>query len=326
MQYELERKTAIEAVTQACQLCSGVQHRLSDEHKLVKSDASPVTVADFGSQALIVSHVRRVFPYDPIVGEEDASVLRQDDQTPLRNHVITLINAFDNSLTEADVLDAIDEGAKPCDFTERYWTLDPIDGTKGFLRGEQYAVALALVENGKPVVGVLGCPNLPVDEREPAKGRGVLFIAEKGRGTSMRSLAAKEEVSVHVAQTSNPADARFCDSVEAAHTSHDKHTKIAKLLGITAPSYRIDSQCKYAVVARGDASIYLRLTKANYLSWIWDHAAGAIVVQEAGGTVTDIFGQALEFSLGRKLSQNSGVVATNGLLHNTVIEAIQHLR
>ena len=326
MQYELERKIAIEAVLYACQLCSDVQQNLTEEHKLAKSDASPVTVADFGSQALIVSHVRQLFPHDSIVGEEDASALRQAPQALLRQHVVRLVHTINSRLTETDVLDAIDDGAKPCDFTGRYWTLDPIDGTKGFLRGEQYAVALALVENGEPVLGVLGCPNLPVDNKEPGKGLGVLFIGVKGQGTWMRPLLGGNEMPVRVAQTKNPTEARFCDSVEAAHASHDDHAKIADILGITIPSYRIDSQCKYAVVARGDASIYLRLTTSNYLSWIWDHAAGVIVVQEAGGKVTDMFGRTLDFSPSRQLARNSGVIATNGLLHDAVIEAVQKIR
>ncbi len=323
--YIQERQIAIEAVAEACRLCSDIQHQLTDDHKLAKSDASPVTIADFGSQALVVSQLRRAFPNVPIVGEEEASVLRQAEQAPLRKEILKLMNTIEPDCTEEEMLEAIDYGAKPCDFTARYWTLDPIDGTKGFLRGEQYAVALALVEEGVPVLGVLGCPNLPVYDNTPDKGEGVLFIGVNGEGTVMRPLKGGEEKTVRAAQISDPAQARFCDSVEAAHASHDQHAKIADILGITTPSYRIDSQCKYAVVARGDASIYLRLTKKNYRSWIWDHAAGVIVVQEAGGKVTDIHGKALDFSSGRKLVENTGVIATNGLLHDAVIEAIQQV-
>ena len=62
-----------------------------------------------------------------------------------------------------EILDNIDHGnGEPADL---FWTLDPIDGTKGFLRGDQYAVALALIKEGKPVLGVLGCPNLPFDDK-----------------------------------------------------------------------------------------------------------------------------------------------------------------
>ena len=80
------------------------------------------------------------------------------------------------------------------------------------------------------------------------------------------------------------------------------------------------------VVARGEADIYLRLpTRADYREKIWDHAAGALIVTEAGGVVTDISGRPLEFHHGRELANNRGVIVTNGPLHSRVIEAIQSL-
>ncbi|MCP4400995.1 MAG: 3'(2'),5'-bisphosphate nucleotidase [bacterium] len=325
MYYERERAAAIDAVIDACRLCSDVQNQLTNAQKFAKSDASPVTVADFGSQALIISRLRKIFPNDIIVGEEDASALRQDEQRSLKDEVVALVQSVEADLTGEDILETIDYGAQPCDFTQRYWTLDPIDGTKGFLRGDQYAVALALVEKGQPVLGVLGCPNLPIDDKNPEKGKGMLFIGVKDLDAFMRPLSGGRERGIKVAPTSDPSKARFCDSVEAAHAAHDKHAKIANILGITTPSYRIDSQCKYAVVARGDASIYLRLTRPDYYSCIWDHAAGVAVMQEAGGKVTDIHGKTLDFSLGRKLFENSGVIATNGILHDAVINAIQQI-
>ena len=324
--YAHECKIAIEAVINACRLCGEIQHNLTAEHKLSKSDSSPVTVADFGSQALIISHLLRVFPYDAVVGEESAAALGQPEQATLKTHVVNLVNQIDDELTATEILDAIDYGAQAYNFTTRYWTLDPIDGTKGFLRGDQYAVALALVEHGEPIVGVLGCPNLLLNPEHPEQGQGCLFVAVKGQGAALYTLDGTRLDSISVAPVAEPSQARFCDSVEAAHASHAEHAKIAELLGITTPSYRIDSQCKYAVVARGEASIYLRVSPTpNYRSWIWDHAAGAIVVQEAGGKVTDMEGNRLDFSQGRKLFNNSGVIATNGLLHEAVLEAIRQI-
>ena len=97
-------------------------------------------------------------------------------------------------------------------------------------------------------------------------------------------------------------------------------------MGITAPPLRMDSQAKYAVVARGEADIYLRLpTRADYREKIWDHAAGALIVTEAGGVVTDISGRPLEFHHGRELASNRGVIVTNGRLHARVIEALRSL-
>ncbi len=63
------------------------------------------------------------------------------------------------------------------------WTIDPIDGTKGFLRGDQFAVCVSLIIDADVKVGVIGCPNLPVDEDHPEGRRGCLFVAVKGHGT-----------------------------------------------------------------------------------------------------------------------------------------------
>ncbi|HNO80254.1 MAG TPA: inositol monophosphatase family protein, partial [Phycisphaerae bacterium] len=84
--------------------------------------------------------------------------------------------------------------------------------------------------------------------------------------------------------------------------------------------------CKYAVVARGDADVYLRLPpRPGYQERIWDHAAGAIIVTESGGTVTDVNGKALDFSRGSTLSENKGVIATSGAIHDRVVEVVKNV-
>jgi HAL2 family 3'(2'),5'-bisphosphate nucleotidase len=116
----------------------------------------------------------------------------------------------------------------------------------------------------------------------------------------------------------------FCESVEAAHSSHGDAAEVARILGVTAPPLRLDSQAKYACVARGEASIYLRLpTRKDYQEKIWDHAAGAVVIEEAGGRVSDCRGAPLDFSRGRTLANNVGVVATNTALQERVLAAVQ---
>jgi 3'(2'), 5'-bisphosphate nucleotidase len=87
----------------------------------------------------------------------------------------------------------------------------------------------------------------------------------------------------------------------------------------------MDSQAKYGIVARGDAALYLRLPSPkspDYRENIWDHAAGSLIVEEAGGRVTDMYGQPLDFASGRKMLHNRGVIVSNGLLHTAVIEAL----
>ncbi|NLX21013.1 MAG: 3'(2'),5'-bisphosphate nucleotidase [Phycisphaerae bacterium] len=324
MNYENERQVAIEAVRKACMLCSRVRATLVSEETIAKRDKSPVTVADFGAQAVVISALLAAFPDAPVVGEEDAADLRAPGGREIREKVVRHVRLIEPGMSEDEILSAIDHGKYAGGPRGRHWTLDPIDGTKGFLRGEQYAVALALIEDGQVVLGVLGCPNLPVDPADPAGPQGCLFVAGRGTGTQMQALGTPDIRPVRVTSVADPVDASFCESVESGHSAHDDAARIAQLLGVTAPPCRMDSQCKYAAVARGQASIYLRLpTRADYQEKIWDHAAGCIIVQEAGGQVSDIHGRPLDFSLGRTLRDNKGVIATNRLLHDTVIGAAQ---
>jgi 3'(2'), 5'-bisphosphate nucleotidase len=283
-----------------------------------------VTVADFGAQAVVIAELLEAFPGEKVVGEEDASDLRTEAGAGIKDKVVRHVQAIMPDRSEEQILTAIDHGTYAGGATGRHWTLDPIDGTKGFLRGEQYAVALALIEDGQVVLGVLGCPNLPVDAARPDGAKGCLFIAVKSKGAVMRAVGDTAETAISVTQTADPARASICESVESGHSSHGHAAQIAEQLGVKAPPFRIDSQCKYAAVARGDASIYLRLpTRADYQEKIWDHAAGWMVVKEAGGEVTDVRGQPLDFSLGRTLRNNKGVVATNGKLHADVIAVVR---
>jgi 3'(2'), 5'-bisphosphate nucleotidase len=323
MSYEAERRFAIEAVVRASRLCQAVRETLVSDETLAKRDRSPVTVADYGAQALVSAALATAFPQDPLVGEEDAADLRSEANSELRAKVIHAVSIVDPELGETQILDAIDRGSYTGGAKGRHWTLDPIDGTKGFLRNEQYAVALALIEDGQVVLGVLGCPNWPIDAHTHA---GSLFVAVRGEGTVQRDLLGGAEQQIRVSGISDPTAASFCESVESGHSSHGDAAEIAALLGVTEPPLRMDSQAKYAAVARGDASIYLRLpTRADYEEKIWDHAAGSIVIEEAGGRVTDTRGLSLDFSLGRTLSRNVGVIATNGELHEQVVAAVQRI-
>lgn len=315
---ERERTAGIEAVRSAVSLCRGAQGRLLAGETLTKGDESPVTVADFGAQAVVCATLVEHLGAIDLVGEEDAADLRADDRAPLRDGVTALVRDARRDLVAAEtVLDWIAVGSAD-GTTERYWTLDPIDGTRGFLRGDQYAIALALIEHGEVVLGVLGCPNLP----NPDGSTGAVFVAGGGSCEAAYGDDAAF-VAVAVAAPAALAEARFCESVESGHSDHRQSARIAAQLGITTEPYRIDSQCKYAAVARGDASIYLRLpTRADYREKIWDHAAGKHVVEQAGGRVTDVRGDELDFRHGPRLERNAGVIATDGRFHDEVVSAV----
>jgi len=324
--YRIEQQVAVEAVRKACRLCESVRASLISQGTIAKADRSPVTVADFGAQAVVNLALLTAFPDDPIMAEEDAAFLRTSAGAALKASVCHHLRDFVPGVADDAVLSAIDRGTWEGGPAGRYWALDPIDGTTGYLRGDQYAVALALIEDGKVVLGVLGCPNLPVDPGHPGGRKGCLFSAVKGHGATMQWIDDPSERRITVTRITDPVVASFCESVEDSHSSHRHATRVASILGITTPPLRIDSQCKYGVLARGDVSIYLRLpTSADYEEKTWDHAAGWIIVKEAGGEVSDVQGQPLDFSLGRTLRRNRGVVATNGRLHPHVIAALKRV-
>lgn len=347
MAYQQERLIAELAVQRATILTQKVFNEKA-KGTVSKDDKSPVTIGDFGAQALIIQAIRKNFPNDEIVAEEEASSLREDKA--LSAEIWRLVQDIKLEDPESDallggplpsevgMLDIIDQGKSAGGPKGRIWALDPIDGTKGFLRGGQYAVCLGLLEDGDVKVGAIGCPNLPVNDAETLSasigvdqtsgaGNGVLFSAVKGVGAASRPLAAgklAESKSISMRPVPDIAQAVFCEGVEAAHSAQGDNAAVAQLLGITAPSVRLDSQAKYCSIARGAGDIYLRLpVKKDYQEKIWDHAAGDLIVREAGGQVTDIYGNTLDFSKGRTLAANTGVVAAPKAVQDQVIGAVK---
>lgn len=322
---DVELQTAVRAVVLASQICRRVQAKI-DGGALSKNDKSPVTIADFASQAVICRELRHAFPNDPIVAEEDAEALRSSENANFVDEIVDEIAAIDMPVDVEQALTWIDYGNHD-GTAKRFWTLDPIDGTKGFLRKEQYAISLALIVDGVIQVAALACPNLS-SELHGRGATGVVFSAVRGQGAHVALLANPDlRTPVHVSAVEQAALSRMCESVESGHSSHSWSGQIRERLNSNTEPVQLDSQAKYGVVARGDADIYLRLpTRKDYQEKIWDHAGGVLVIEEAGGTVTDIHGKPLDFSLGSTLRGNQGVVATNGLLHDAVLAVVAESR
>src|SRR3569833_2844711 len=341
-----ELEVAQLAVQRATILTKRVFHEKA-KGTVSKDDKSPVTIGDFGAQALIISALKANFPQDEIVAEEEADQLRGDDALKSTIWGFVQPTRLDDAAAEETLggpvktvdamLDLLDMGKSKGGNKGRIWAIDHIDGTKGFLRGGQYAVCLALLVDGQVQVGVLGCPNLPEDDSAPVtvefgaiqtdEGRGVIFSAVAGQGASSRpfgTAALADGHPISMKQIDDMSSASFCESVEAGHSNQGGAAQIAQKLGITKPSVRMDSQAKYGSIARGAGDIYLRLpTSKTYQEKIWDHAAGDLIVREAGGQVTDTLGRRLDFSIGRTLAENKGVVAAPAAVHGQVLDAVQ---
>ena len=321
MGFESEREVGLNAVMKASRACARMSETIDETKAFYKTDGSPVTLADFFVQFLVNSELSAAFPEIPIVAEESSLFFETDGGRELLSRLKTLLP----QKTAEEIARTIDGKNHKAGSYEKFWTLDPIDGTRGFLAKRQYAIALALIENGEVVLGILGCPRLPPSENhKPGDKKGDVFFAERGRGAFQIKLWEDRKTRISVSGTKKASDAVMCESAEASDASYESSRKIARDLNISAKPVRMDSQCKYAVLARGDTSIYLRLPpKKNYKENIWDHAAGYILVKEAGGNVTDYLGNPLDFSSGEKLRNNTGILATNGIIHEEVTCAVK---
>jgi 3'(2'), 5'-bisphosphate nucleotidase len=152
-----EWPVAIEAIQKAAQLTESVRQSF-DSATLDKNDKSPVTIADFGAQALVLKTMMTAFPGDLCVAEEDSNELTKAENSETLKKLTAAVRGVDSSYSTDTILSAIDLGNDTGGSEGRIWTLDPIDGTKGFLRNDQYAIALGLMEAGEAEIW---CPRLP---------------------------------------------------------------------------------------------------------------------------------------------------------------------
>ncbi|KAK3004237.1 hypothetical protein RJ639_020215 [Escallonia herrerae] len=367
--YSKELEVAVRAVHMACLLCQVVQESLVSkgiDQVQSKEDNSPVTVADWSVQATVSWILSKAFGRQnvSIVAEEDVQALSKSNAAGLLEAVVKTVNdclaeaphfglaAPVTSLGTTEVLEAISCCNSTGGPTGKFWVLDPVDGTLGFVRGDQYAVALALIEDGEVVLGVLGCPNYPVNKEwlsyhngyrriiskltpptSKSWDKGCVFYARKGSGKAwMQPLIYREKrlvwpnsaKQIHVSHIDNPALATFCEPVEKANSSHSYTAGLAHRVGLRNQPLRVYSMVKYAAIARGDAEIFMKFARAGYKEKIWDHAAGVVIIEEAGGVVTDAGGHALDFSKGIYLGGlDRGIIACAGAkLHEKIIEAV----
>ncbi len=326
--FEKELEIGQNAVIEAMRICKTIQEELTGADSITKPDKSPVTIADFVSQAIICRILKENFQDIPIAAEEDSDALQKPGHEETLKKILQYI-ANDRKVKEIinkeNLFQSIDLGG--CDPTDNmFWTLDPIDGTKGFLRGEQFAIALALIVKGDVQLGILGCPNLKLPENESR--RGCLLFAVKDHGAKLRAIETGKLETVGISNITDPGKMKFVESYVSAHSNLNMQLQISRILKMERDPIQIDSQVKYGVLATGNAEIYIRIPHPktpDYREKIWDHAAGSIIVEEAGGVVTDIFGKKLDFNAGKTLKNNRGVFASVPSIHDRILGIIKEL-
>lgn len=362
MAYTAELRLALRAVHRASLVTKSVLRSLSNNVSAeTKADDSPVTIADFAAQALLISALHAVYPQDAFLGEESADALRQNEA--LADGVWQLVQqakeeadagfsatgkkegaaapvehdddqpALAFPASKEHMFDLIDRGGSgQVTGSGRVWVMDPVDGTATFMQGQQYAVCLCLLVDGVQQVGVIACPNLafPVqgslghtrihEDHVDRDGYGVVLSAVKGQGTFIRTMQANGLGTLvrHVDLTTLPAKpASELNFVEATigktSLSQTEHQAVATALGAQWPGTVLWSQqMKYVALSLGATDVMVRIPKTlDRFTYVWDHAGGHLLFQEAGGVISDFRGEQIDFSAGRKIKgeRNWGMIA-----------------
>jgi 3'(2'), 5'-bisphosphate nucleotidase len=218
-----------------------------------KADSSPVTDADEAAEALIRPALEALLPGVPVVAEE-----------------------------------AMARGEEPTVANGRFWLVDPLDGTREFLkRNGEFTVNIALIEKEMPVLGVVYAPAL------------ALTFTARGPGTAARRKGAQDFQKIHARAVPEEG------AVVVASRSHGDPKALDQFLAGTkvAGTMQAGSSLKFGLVAEGSADIYPRFGRTME----WDTAAGHAVLLAAGGSVETLDGQPLRYA--KKGFENPSFVA-----------------
>ncbi len=277
-----------DAMMKASQATLIVRERGMKDASWSKEDKTPVTIADLASQAILLHEVARIRPADRVHAEEEAeTVMEEAKAQPVRDIVEEVLGT---SISLGELRDRIQyrgEGTSGAS-----WFIDPIDGTKGYVAGLFYAVACGRAINGKLSEGWMGVPS--GDERMKTI-TGKLFFAQSGNGIKRWTIAdGAEEVF-----SASPAPS-LEEGGRLAVIGSRAHDKIDTPEGVNTDKWQVellpmDSMAKYAALASGAAELYPRNPSPKFgAQYYWDHAAGALLVEEAGGKITDLEGKPIE--------------------------------
>ncbi|PIN73775.1 3'(2'),5'-bisphosphate nucleotidase CysQ [Candidatus Woesearchaeota archaeon CG10_big_fil_rev_8_21_14_0_10_45_16] len=186
---------------------------------------------------------------------------------------------------------------------EYVWIVDPIDGTSDFVnKTGEFTIMVGLVKDHVPVLGLVLWP--------PQK---ILFIGEKGKGAYKLEKGEWQKI-----RCSSKTDLKECRLMRSRHHLSEEEQRVASELGITMAAAR-GSSLKAMDIAQGSGDLYFTLTSKIKQ---WDTCASYCILTEAGGKMTDIFGNALQYNT-TKVNHENGILATNGIVHENFIKNCQ---
>jgi 3'(2'), 5'-bisphosphate nucleotidase len=190
---------------------------------------------------------------------------------------------------------------------DRVWLIDPMDGTKNFIqRDGDFAVQIGLAVSGEVVAGAVYQP-----------ARDVLYRAVRGDGAWIE-LNGGSAQRMSVSARTDPKEMVLASS--RSHRS-PRMQRVVESFGFKKETRRGSVGVKVGLIAEQEADIYLHLSPGTKQ---WDTCAPQIILEEAGGRLTDLFGQPIRYN-GVRIDNQNGIVATNGAAHEMVIENLKPL-
>jgi len=292
-----------------------------------KADGSPVTTCDVAVQAVLAHLLRARLGNIPIIGEENAWPGGGAQARGVLEKVAAALGAGAGPIDEGALAKALARAEVPPGAP--YAAVDPIDGTKGFLAGGQYAVCVAWVEGGVSRVGIVACPRLdpsaPIASIAARRPTGTVFVAVDG---DLRVAAVSPEGRVGPARPVAPSHGTgegrtLVTSRALGHTDPAAVRELAAALG-GARVVRMDGQGKVGLVACGRADVYVRVPRApGRAEPVWDHAAGIALARAAGLRVCDARGGPIDLSRPPVARGAAGAVVAPEALADCVLAVVR---
>ena len=187
----------------------------------------------------------------------------------------------------------------------RVWMIDPLDGTKDFKNGGNgFSVMIGLCEYGKPVLGVVYAP-----------AKKILYSGEKGKGSYVR--IDNKTIKLKVSDTSNIHESIMVTRIAAGERREED--KLEELFSVKEKLPESSVGIKLGLIASNKAEFHVNL---NFLANKWDTCAPQIILEEAGGKVTDFDGNSLDYSQKENRWLKS-FVASNGVLHKKILNELK---
>ncbi|MBY9002501.1 MAG: hypothetical protein KGD73_00870 [Candidatus Lokiarchaeota archaeon] len=297
----MELKAAIEIVNTASKITEWFRQVGFQSYQ--KEDDSPVTIADYATQIFIINKIMEQFPSDQIIAEED-------DNSFLNHDARKSISSCYETLNIGENIDIGKSLMKKDKYSERQWTVDPIDGTKGYQKGLSYAIGIGFMIKSNPKICTISVPNYK-------KFGKAIFIAEKDNGSKI-AINNSEFISLSVSNQSYLKQAKMCHSL---HYDEPWVMDFAARAEITN-FVQIDSMAKFCMIADGTADLYIKpMNKSR--SFAWDFLPGTLLVQEAGGTVSDLQGNRIEFNDDKCMVSAPGLIASNSIIHDEILKKLR---